>query len=87
MGKDLTVDAKTIKTITLKVSRKFPEVANIKPRVKKQPKPENAKGPVTPNTLLLYKTQMKGPKGKSLPRIVRVVVSPQGKILKMTTSK
>ncbi len=81
------MDAKVLKTITEKVSRKFPEVANIKPQVKKQPKPENVRGQFTTNTLLLYKTQMNGPKGKPLPRIVRVVVSPQGKILKMTTSK
>jgi len=81
------VDSKTIKTITLKVSRKFPEVVKIKPQVKKQPKPENSKGKESPNTLLLYKTQIKGPQGKSIPRVVRVVVSPQGKIIKMTTSK
>ncbi len=81
------MDAKTLKEITLKVSRKFPEVAKTKPQVKKQPKPENAKGRFTPNTLLLYKTKMEGPRGRSFPRVVRVVVSPEGKILKMTTSK
>ncbi|MBL7162812.1 MAG: hypothetical protein ISS57_09425 [Anaerolineales bacterium] len=81
------MDAKIIKTITNKVSQKFPEVLNVKPQVKKQPKPENSKGQNTPNFLLLYKTQAKNPKGKSIPRVVRVVVSPHGKIIKMTTSK
>ena len=28
-----------------------------------------------------------GPKGRSVPQIVRVVVSPQGKVIKMSTSK
>ena len=81
------MDAKTLQKITLKVSRKFPEVANIKPQVKKQSNLDNVKGQFTPNTLLLYKTRMQGPNGRSFPRIVRVVVSPEGKIQKMTTSK
>ena len=81
------MDEKMIKTITNKVSHKFPGVLNIRPQVKKQPNPGNSTGHNTPNTLLLYKTQSIGPKGKSIPQVVRVVVSPQGKIIKMTTSK
>ncbi|MBM3146104.1 MAG: hypothetical protein FJ010_14260 [Chloroflexi bacterium] len=81
------MDAKTIETITKKVSRKFPEVVDVEPQVKKQPIPENARGENTPNFLLLYKTHVQGPRGKSIPRVVRVVVSPQGRIIKMTTSK
>ncbi len=81
------LDKKTLEAITIKVARRFPEVAEKKPVVKKQANPTGQALNATNNFLLLYKTQAAGPQGRSIPRIVRVVVSPDGKIIKMTTSR
>jgi len=80
------MDPKTLQAVTSKVARRFPEVAGIKPQIKRQPVPKELAG-TPPNYLLLYKMQANGPTGKNISRIVRVIVSPQGKVLKMTTSR
>ena len=81
------MDEKTIKAITLKVSRKFPEVGRVKPKVKKYIPPSDQKNATRGNFLLLYKTHVAGPGGRAIPRVVRVISTPEGRILKMSTSK
>jgi hypothetical protein len=84
------VEAKTIETISKNVHRRYPEVSGTKPTVRKQPIPKSAQNKITaakPNYLLTYKKEAKGPLGKSIPCWVRVVATPDGKILKITTSK
>jgi len=85
------MEPKTIETLSNKIYRKFPEVSGVKPKVRKQPIPKSAKGnPVDPgkrNYLLTFKTTVKGPGGQSIPRWVRVVATPKGKIVKISTSK
>ncbi len=77
------VDTKTIQAINKKVAQRFPEVARAKPKVQQQKSP----GKKDPNYLLIYKAQVKGPGGEIIPRNVRVVATPSGKIIKMSTSR
>lgn len=85
------MEPKTIEFISNSIYRRFPEVAGIKPKVRKQPIPSN-QGPATipadkRNYLLTFNIQVKGPGGQIIPRWVRVVASPKGKIIKISTSK
>jgi hypothetical protein len=61
-----------------KVYKKYPEVAGKKPVSRLQ-----ADG----NKLLIFKGFVETANGFKLPRIVRVLIDENGKILKMTTSK
>jgi len=61
-----------------KVYRKFPEVDGKKPVKHDQPNGQ---------TLLIFKGEGKTPDGKKISRIVRVLISDTGKIVKMTTSR
>ena len=81
------MDIKIIKLITEKVSRRFPEVSNVKPQVKKYLPPGKNAEEKSKNYLLLYKTKISAPGGHTIPRVVRVVTTPGGKIIKMTTSR
>lgn len=60
------------------VYRQFPEVAGSQPRV--QPQPGD-------RLLLVFRGNVKAADGRTIPRNVRVVVSPVGKIEKITTSR
>ncbi len=76
-----------VQAISKKVSVQFPEIAGKKPRVRRQ-KISNGRGkPEDRNFLLVYRAHAVGPGGKKIPRFVRVVVNPAGKILKMSTSR
>jgi hypothetical protein len=81
------MDPEIVEEISEKIYRKFPEVAGIKPKVRKQPVPKNAPKPKTPTYLITFNRNMRGPGGKSIPRWVRVAVTPRGKIIKTTTSR
>ena len=85
------MDPKTIESITKDIHRRFPEVAGIKPKVRKQPRPKSGQQklskPDKQNYLLSFKANAKGPGGQVIPRWVRVVATPRGKIIKITTSK
>jgi hypothetical protein len=83
------MDTKVIEKISKNIHNRFPEVSGVKPKVKKQPIPGSEKSSRQDNLnyLLTYKKNVKGIKGQSIPRWVRVVVSGKGKILKITTSK
>jgi hypothetical protein len=85
------MEPKTIESISNQVYRRFPEFTGVKPNVRKQPKPKSEGlskiSPDSENYLLTYKKDAKGPGGQIIPRCVRVVATPKGKIVKITTSK
>ncbi len=85
------MEPKTIESISKEIYRRFPEVEGIKPKVRKQPVPKSKGGvsihPDQQNYLLTYNSTVKGPGGQTIPRWVRVVATPNGKIVKISTSK
>lgn len=85
------MEEKTIEAITQDIHRRFPEFAGIKPKVRVQPLPKSENPVIIPpeerNCLFTFQKNAKGPKGQVIPRWVRVVVSPKGKTIKVTTSK
>ena len=86
-----SLDPKIVEALSKYIYRGFPEVRGIKPKVRKQPltKVQKEKGisPDKRNYLLIFKRNVSGPKGQVIPRWVRVVASPKGKLIKITTSK
>jgi len=86
------LDEKKLAVITKQIQRQFPEVSGSKPTVKAQ-NPPQAKSPGVANNIpqLTYLVTFRGSvyteSGKSIPRLVRVVVNADGKILKITTSR
>jgi len=86
------LDTKTLTAITKQVQRQFPEVAGCKPSVRVQHAPQ-AKNPspilqqYPSQYLVTFRGTATSPEGKSIPRLVRVVVNAAGKIIKITTSR
>lgn len=64
--------------INRKVYQQFPEMKGKTPTMTSRPGGE---------TLLTYKGEVELPNGRSMSRVVRVVVSEKGKILKLTSSR
>jgi hypothetical protein len=77
------MDPKTIETICKQIYQRFPEVNGVKPKLQAQPETS----PASPNTLLIFKGSVTLEDGKKMPRIIRVVASDRGKIIKITTSR
>lgn len=75
------MDAKTLDSICEQVYRKFPEVDGVRPKLQSV-----SKGTASQH-VLIFTSHATTENGKSLTRIVRVVITPEGKILKMSTSK
>ena len=75
------MNADILSKICSQVYAKFPEVNGVKPKIQNQ----SAAG--AGNHLVIFTGSAKAANGKVLSRVVRVVVSESGKILKMTTSK
>jgi hypothetical protein len=69
-----------IDTICSQVYSQFPDLKGIKPQTQKMA------GPGAGNILVIFKGSTKTASGKSLPRVVRVVATEAGKVIKMTTS-
>ena len=78
------MDNRTVDTINQQIYHRFPDVAGANPTV--QPMNSGEKG-VEANYLLIYKKNAATASGKSITRVVRVVVSDRGKIIKVSTSK
>jgi hypothetical protein len=72
------MDKKLMTSICNQVYARFPEVKGISPQIQ----PHGDTGQV-----LIFKGQAIGADGKVIPRLVRVVVYPDGKIGKITTSR
>jgi hypothetical protein len=84
------MESKAIDSISKSIYRRFPEVDGVKPNVRKQPIPASQKkssDEKKTNYLLTYKNNVQGPGGRTITRIVRVVATSSGKIIKTTTSK
>lgn len=79
------MNAKLLKSISSQVYKRFPELAGVNPKVQPQSTPKSLTAQT--NYLITYSGMVKVADGKSFLRIVRVVASAQGKILKMTTSR
>jgi hypothetical protein len=83
------MDPKTIQKISTQVYRQFPEVSGVKPKVR--PRPASGKSSSQNGSSETYLLTFQGMaslgSGKSMPRLVRVVATPQGKILKISTSR
>ena len=69
-----------IDTICSQVYSQFPDLNGVKPQMQKMTGPGNG------NILVIFKGSSKTTSGKSLPRVVRVVATESGKVIKMTTS-
>lgn len=79
------MDEKYLKSISNTVSRKFPEVAGVKPQIRRQSNPGSKSTPAT--YLITYRGTGQTADGRSIARIVRVTASENGKIIKMSTSR
>jgi hypothetical protein len=73
--------AKMIDKVSAEVYRKHPDIEGVKPTVTPR------EGSSSSDTLLVYQKKVSGPGGKSINRIVRAVVSEDGEIKKISTSK
>ncbi len=77
------IDPTAIKKVSQEIYRRFPQVAGVKPQVKKQ----STAGKNGETYLLIYSNH-----GKEIPQVpiftfVRVVVNETGQILKLSTSR
>jgi len=77
------LDPNMLKKISQEIYHRFPQVAGVKPDVKKQSSSEK-----NGNTYLLIYTD-KGKKSSDVPitTYIRVVVNESGKIIKLSTSR
>jgi hypothetical protein len=76
---------KSLKSISSKVSRQFPEVAKSKPKVQRQSGQKTKSS--TSTYLITYRCKALTADGKSINRVVRVTADDDGKIIKITTSR
>jgi hypothetical protein len=76
-----------LQMINKEVYRRFPEVKDKPPRIQKQEVVNNRAISKPPTYLLIYRGQVSTADQKMMPRLVRVVVNEQGKILKISTSR
>ncbi|MES0359767.1 MAG: hypothetical protein ABUK20_02540 [Anaerolineales bacterium] len=76
---------KSLKSISSKVSRQFPEVAKSKPKVQRQSGQKTKSS--TSTYLITYRGKALTADGKSINRVVRVTADDDGKIIKITTSR
>ena len=77
------MDPKLVAKISMKVYSRFPELSGKKPKIKTSKGMPSDK----PNYVLTYQATTTGIRGGKIPRHVRVVASPSGKIIKMSTSR
>jgi hypothetical protein len=72
-----------VRSVSKVVARKFPELAGVRPTVKRQ----KSKSGGVAQFLLTFKGKVELPGGKTIKRIVRVVANERGQIKKISTSK
>jgi hypothetical protein len=76
-----------LQAINQEIYRRFPEVKDKRPRIQKQDVSQSRSISKPPTYLLIYQSQVLTSGQKMMPRLVRVVVTEQGKILKISTSR
>jgi hypothetical protein len=79
------MDDKVLKSISTTVFRNFPDVAGVKPQVRRKGT-QNSNGSAS-TYLLTYRAKSRTADGKSITRIVRVTADVSGKIIKISTSR
>ncbi len=72
------MDDRTLSAICRQIYAQFPDVKGSRPKVKPQ---------TADSSLLIFEGKGTAPDGKVISRTVRVVVSSNGKIAKITTSR
>jgi hypothetical protein len=78
---------KNLKSISLQISRQFPEVSGSNPKVCRQSTKGSKSRSEKSLFLITYRGKVKAADGKSINRIVRVTADDRGKILKISTSR
>jgi hypothetical protein len=81
------MNEKLVENISREVYRRFPELRGKRPRIQPFSLDRNSLPNASPKFLLTFQGHATTATHKSLPCIVRVVVSAQGKILKMSMSR
>lgn len=76
------MDREIVDRITRKVARQFPEMRDQRPTVR-----QSGSGNGEGRFELVYKARAELPGGRSLQRVVRVIASGDGKVIRMSTSK
>ncbi len=81
------MDQEIKKNINSKVYRRFPEVKGNEPTVRLQNNPDHGSSSSPRTYLLIYSGNIQISENNSISRIVRVVASETGKIIKISTSR
>jgi hypothetical protein len=81
------MNEKLIDNICREVYKGFPELRGKRPRVRPYSLERNSSPNASPKFLLIFQGHAITATNKTLPYLVRVVVSAQGKILKMSMSR
>lgn len=84
-----TLTSQQVQTITSEVCRQMPELKGVQPVVTPQAPPQ-AKAPglsAEARFLLTYTSTRRLPDGSELSRVVRVVASASGTVIKISTSR
>jgi hypothetical protein len=76
------MDRELVAKIAKEVTRRFPEMAEACPSVRRQETPDGKE-----QYVLTFKAKAALPGGKSMQRIVRVTADARGKVTRMSTSK
>lgn len=76
------MNRETVAQVSREVSRKFPEMDGVRPTIRPQ---GESRGQA--QYLLVYKGRAELPGGRTLSRIVRVVCSEDGQIVRLSTSR
>jgi hypothetical protein len=80
------MDDKYLDSICKQIYKRFPEVSGSRPKVQAQKGTSGSKDAPS-QYLIVFQGSRDTADGKSINRIVRVVASEQGRILKVTTSR
>ncbi len=79
------MNQKIVNQISKTVYKHFPEVRGSRPKIKEQPQAKAMN--IEPSYVFTYRKITFVPSGHRFPRQVRVVVNPNGKILRISTSR
>ncbi len=81
------MDQEIIRKINKEVYRRFPEIKGKKPKIQLMKNAEKKNNGRPQSYLLVYGSQVSTVTGQSMSRMVRVVATDAGEIIKITTSK
>ena len=76
-----------IKSVTNQIHKKYPEVAGVAPKVRRQPLPKENEAASQKLYLFTFNVSAHAANNVTIPRSIRVTVNDKGKIIKVTTSR